>query len=117
MAAAAIAAASWPPAAATDHAATATHSAPLPSQASMKDAVITVRLIDCIAATPSGAERRASPPITNDENAKNTPATSPQPSAVTRVRRSSAVMPRIERRPRETVYCSESHMYVRADMY
>src|SRR5262245_9928102 len=46
----------------------------------------TTTLIDCIAAMPSAGASRARAFMTKDENAKKTPATSPQPSAATSVK-------------------------------
>ena len=51
----------------------------------MNSGVMASRFIDCIASTPSDAGSRFSAGITKLEKAKNTPATSPQPRAVTRV--------------------------------
>jgi hypothetical protein len=58
-----------------------THPAVVPSSASMNSGVGAWRLIDCIAAMPAGGGIRRSPLITNVEKAKNTPATSPLPTA------------------------------------
>jgi hypothetical protein len=43
--------------------------------------LITAMLMDCMAAIPCGAGRRASAVITKVENAKKTPAMRPLPSA------------------------------------
>jgi hypothetical protein len=51
----------------------------------MNTGVTASSLIDCIAAIPCGAGSRFNAGITKVEKAKNTPATRPQPSAVTRV--------------------------------
>jgi len=51
--------------------------------------LITTTLIDCKAAILCAAGSRVRAFITNVENAKKTPAISPQPSAETRVRPSS----------------------------
>jgi hypothetical protein len=73
----------------------------------MNTGVGAARLIDCMAVRPPGACVRSSPFITKVENAKNTPATRPAPSALTRVRERRnpcAVMDRSEPQPGETVH-------------
>lgn len=55
--------------------------AAVPKNTPIKDGLITVILMDCMAAMPWGAGCRARAFITKDEKAKKTPAISPQPSA------------------------------------
>lgn len=53
----------------------------VPKNTVKKDRFSTITLIDCIAATPCSSGSRASAFITNEEKAKNTPATKPEPIA------------------------------------
>ena len=62
--------------------AAATEVPAVPNSASMNSGFGAYTLIDCIAAIPIGAGSLASDRITNVENAKNTPATSPLPMAL-----------------------------------
>src|SRR6266536_5833943 len=57
----------------------------------MNDRLRTTTLIDCIAATPCAGAMRARAGITKLENAKKTPATSPEPSAAQKVKTATAL--------------------------
>ncbi len=61
-------------------------SRPVPNSAVMKVGVITVMLIEFIAAMPCGTGSRASAAMTKLEKAKNTPPTTPEPIAAMKVR-------------------------------
>src|SRR5262245_48969559 len=55
--------------------------AAVPRNAVINNGLITTTLMDCMAAMPCAAGRRARAFITKDEKAKKTPAINPQPSA------------------------------------
>jgi len=59
---------------------------PVPKSAVMKVGVITVMLIEFIAAMPLGTGSRARAAMTKFEKAKKTPPTTPEPIAATKVR-------------------------------
>src|SRR5262245_16283079 len=58
-----------------------TQAAAVPRKAAINNGLITTTLMDCMAAMPCAAGRRARAFITKDEKAKKTPAINPQPSA------------------------------------
>src|SRR5829696_2637570 len=58
----------------------------VPTKSERNPRLSTVTLIDCMAAMPCPAGSRARAAITNDEKAKNTPATIPHPRAAAIVR-------------------------------
>src|SRR5688572_1851021 len=60
--------------------------AAVPRNTSMNHGLMTVRLMDCMAAIPSPCGMRASAFMMKVEKAKNTPAIKAQPSAVSSVR-------------------------------
>ena len=70
---------------ASDQATSPSAATAVPNSTAMNSGVIAARLIDCMAAIPSAAGRRASASMTKVEKAKNTPATSPLPRAVASV--------------------------------
>src|ERR1700730_3777980 len=69
-----------------DQTPSAAHAPAVPNSVSINSGVTANRLIDCMAVSPSGAERWRRAFITNVEKANRTPATSPEPTAATMVR-------------------------------
>ena len=57
----------------------------VPKNTVKKDRFSTTILMDCIVAIPCSSGSRASAFITNEENAKNTPATKPEPIAPNKI--------------------------------
>src|SRR5688572_3762422 len=69
-----------------ESAASAAHASAVPANTLKKTRLSTTTLMDCIAATPRAGGKRSSAFITKFENAKKTPALSPEPSAHDSVR-------------------------------